>query len=304
MTMADTVQKTPTAYEMFCAGDQPDGSAQEERERRFFLSVRLPNGTFKTTNHRRLDDLNALVNEHLPAARPLRVMDVAVSSGVSTAEWLEALEGRGISCEMVAGDLSASAFVISAGWGLRVLTNGRGVPLQFDVRGRAVRVDAGLRQQLRYALPLLWLRIASRAFFALQRPGVDAPRSADVVRAGGMEGRPVKLLSRRLSARKNLQVVDDDILVDRHFEKEFDVLRAANILNLVYFSKETLAAMVVNLRRRLRPGGLLVICRTLEDGTNHGSVFELDAGARFTVLARLNKGSEIEELVLGLRGEI
>jgi hypothetical protein len=80
----------PTAFELFFAGgtDQPDERQLEEREDLFFHSIELRNGTRKTTRHRRLDDLNALVRKLLPTQRPLEIMDVAVSSGVSTAEWL------------------------------------------------------------------------------------------------------------------------------------------------------------------------------------------------------------------------
>jgi hypothetical protein len=47
----------------------------------------------------------------------------------------------------------------------------------------------------------------------------------------------------------------------------------------------------------LRPDGLLIVCRTVSDGTNHGTVFRSGNGS-FEVVARIGSGSEIEDLVV------
>jgi hypothetical protein len=67
----------------------------EDDEARFFSSLRLKNGAYKITRSHRLDDLNDLVNQLVPR-RHLKVMDVAVSSGTTTLEWIEALHKAGI----------------------------------------------------------------------------------------------------------------------------------------------------------------------------------------------------------------
>jgi hypothetical protein len=288
----------PTAYELFFSGRRFEPRERTELEKLFFSNVRLRNGTFKTTNHRRLDDLNELVNRHLPGARPLRIMDVAVSSGVSTAEWVESLDRLQTRYEMVAGDISVRALLISAGFGLRLLTDRSAFPLQYDLRGYAVRADAGKRQRLRHAAPLLWLSVARLlARRSLRR--IDSAQSpVHPARAFGLKVRQVRLLSEKLQSLDNVEVVEDDILVDSHFQNSLHIVRAANILNLVYFSKPTLAKMVTNLRARLKHGGMLVVCRTLDSGVNHGTIFKLADGGQFEVIARLNDGSEIESIVL------
>src|SRR5687768_11687066 len=101
--------RIPTANELYFSNTPADSAHLETLEKRFFQSVGLPNGTWKTTSYRRLDDLNALVQGFLPSDRPLDVMDVAVSSGVSTLEWLESMERAGIECRMTAGDAAADA---------------------------------------------------------------------------------------------------------------------------------------------------------------------------------------------------
>jgi hypothetical protein len=58
--------------------------------------------------------------------------------------------------------------------------------------------------------------------------------------------------------------------------------------------------MVRNLRARLLPGGLLVVCRTNEAGVNNATVFKLAGDGRLEPIARLNQGSEIADLVVRL----
>src|SRR5580704_1783814 len=65
----------------------------QKQEAAFFASLRLRNGTFKTTDHHRLDDLNMLVIGEWQKLdrKPRQIMDVGVSSGISSLEWADAL---------------------------------------------------------------------------------------------------------------------------------------------------------------------------------------------------------------------
>ncbi len=133
-------ERIPTANQMYF-GDLPDEPAHVEAlELVFFKSVGLPNGTWKTTSHRRLDDLNALVLQHLPERRPLDVMDVACSSAVSSVEWLESLQQAGVDCRMVAGDASVNAFVLSIGKNLHALVDRHGRTMQYEIGGIGLEV--------------------------------------------------------------------------------------------------------------------------------------------------------------------
>src|SRR5262245_21685758 len=82
----------PTARDLYFAARQLSPDQQENSERECFSALKLKNGTYKYTYSRRLEDLNDLVQPLLPSARPLQMMDVAVSSGVSTLEWMDSLE--------------------------------------------------------------------------------------------------------------------------------------------------------------------------------------------------------------------
>jgi len=300
MTMSIPV---PTAFELYFAARPaaPGGQELEELERLFFDSIALRNGTFKTTWHRRLEDLNALVQRLLPPQRPLEIMDVAVSSGVSTAEWLLSLERAGIDCHMLAGDAVVNAFLISVGR-LRALTDRTGHMMQLDIGGRAVRMPPPRRRdKLRY-LPLTLLMKCATRLFDLSASTHASARNAGQTRLG-VTCQPLALTSPSLARMSKLSAVEDDILLNTSYTRRFHVLRAANILNLAYFDSGTLERMLMNLRSRLVPGGLLIVCRTNEAGVNNASVFTLGEDGRFGLTARLNQGSEIADLVLRLPPE-
>ena len=289
-------ERMPTANQLYF-GELPEESAHVEAlEHVFFKSVLLPNGTRKTTSHRRLDDLNALVQQHLPSRRPLLMMDVACSSAISTVEWLETLHNAGVDCRITAGDALVNAFVLSVGRNLHALVDRHGHVMQYEIGGIGLEVPLRKRKIPRYGLQVLLLRSLARLL---------APTLSDPVRAArgakwGMRWRHLQLVSPSIRRRRHIDVVEDDILVNKGYVRCFDVVRAANILNLGYFDRPTLAAMLLNLRERLRNGGRLIVCRTSSDNVNHGTVFGLDEDRNLLVLARINDGSEIEPIALSL----
>jgi chemotaxis methyl-accepting protein methylase len=79
----------------------------------------------------------------------------------------------------------------------------------------------------------------------------------------------------------------------------FDVIRVANLVQRVYFDDDTLRKIVINLRDRLRDGGILIICRTTENGVNHATIFRR-TGDCFVFDASINDGAEVRDLVLAL----
>jgi hypothetical protein len=289
--------RPPTARRIFLSAAAGDESEQESLEREFFSSLRLRNGTYKFTYARRLDDVNELLLPLLPAARPLEVMDVAVSSGISTLEWVQRLEGAGVAHRMVAGDLTVNAFLVSRGRHLHALVDDTGYPLQYEIFARALPAPTGRRLRVRYFAPL-WLieRTLAARFARLRAECLQSP-AGQVAAAGGVTCRRITLVSPRLRPTDNLEVVEDDVLGGWR-GRRFHVLRAANILNRAYFAPELLTRALANLRARLLPGGLLVVCRTNEAGANHATVFRLQADRTLAVVARLGDGSEIEDLAL------
>lgn len=276
-----------TARSVLLGGDGPPGG-RDDLERAFFAGLRLPNGVFKTTWTQRLQDLNEALARHLPEGGSLELMDVAVSSGVSTAEWAESLSALGRDHHLVAGDLTMSADLVGLPGGVDVLLTRSGALLQVDVRGRRrLTTESTLARRLTRAVIGLWCRAL-----------VGSPRLA---RSSGASCVRVPLLSARVAARTDIEWIDDDILgrPDPGLAGRFHAVRAANILNLGYFPAPVLITGLRNLRTRLRPGGVLAVVRTDGDA-NHGSILRLDESGSFTVLDRVGDGSEVEGLALSL----
>jgi glycosyltransferase involved in cell wall biosynthesis len=280
--MDDDITRVPTANELYFSGLPAGVDEVEILERYFFANIRLKNGTFKRTYSHRLDDLNDLVLGFIPPDRPLKVMDVAVSSGISTLEWMNHLQQAGIEHHMTAGDIALKASLVSIGKNLRVLVDSTGYPLQFDIRGKSIPNPPGGTNLARYGLELL----AIKSVLALG------------VRGFGISDTPIDLVSPRLVRPSNLRLVEDDILRTTGFQKSFHVLRAANILNRYYFTDGQLVDILARLRSRLMPGGIFLVCRTNERRKNHGTIFVLNDAGRFEVLARIGDGSAIEDLVV------
>ncbi len=320
-------ERALTAYELYFGEPPADPERLRQREDAFFGGIWIRNGTSKLTYRGRFDDLDALVQPLLPAARPLDILDVAVSSGVSTAEWLQSLERAGIACRMVGGDAVIDAFLVSVGEAVRLLIDQTGFLMHLEIAGRTIRLPPPRRCGVRLHLHLLnALRAASapalravltrlrhrgasehsstsQRSFASQRlfTSQPSPRSRRRMR---LSCRALKLVSPSLATHGSIEWVEDDVLRDRRFPQRFHVVRAANLLNRRYFDEPTLERMLANLRERLRPLGLLVVCRTVpaENGErrNHATVFRLEPDGRFRAVGRLNEGSEIADLVLGL----
>jgi hypothetical protein len=249
--------------------------ASPEQERRFFSKLRLQNGTWKTTYRHRLDDLNDLVAGLLPEGRELELMDVAVSSGISTAEWSEQLKARGIPHRILAGDLLVGGRLTTfGGWFALVSDESGREPLLLEVGNLSLplrserRLVKGSRPLL---VPLLRLLAAARS-------------------------RPVFLVSAEARQAPAIEVVRDDVLEGGRFEARFDVLRAANLVQRSYFDEPTLKRLIANLRGRVREGGLLVLCQTLEE-ENAATVFRRQ-GDQLVPVAVLGAGIDVHDLAL------
>ncbi len=95
--------------------------------------VRLPNGTWRTTYPNRLDDINEWLLEYLTPTRCLQIMDVAISSGISTLEWGDQLSAHGVRHQIVAGDLITEGRVVGWAGRMSVMLDSRDNPLLLEL---------------------------------------------------------------------------------------------------------------------------------------------------------------------------
>jgi len=275
----------PTTTEVF-GQYQRSAREQQDLEMRFYAHVRLRNGTYKRTSQRRLDIVNDAVARHLPTNRPVQLLDVAISSGISTHEWMEHLTKCGVAFRMVATDILLNVLLVKVIPGVKALVDETGYPVHFDVLSVGL---SGSDPRFGHDLFLGILRLLHRVTF----------------RHASLSAERLSLVSALLRRWDNLTVLEDDLCapVAPEMRARFDLIRAANVLNPSYFPDDVLVRMVEGLRQRLVPGGLLVAGRTDEvSQENQFSVFALrDSG--FELIDRIAGGSEIESLILqGSRG--
>jgi hypothetical protein len=292
----------PTIKEIF--GTDPatrDAATQEDFERHFYSRLRLANGVYKTTHTRRFGDVNRLVNGLLPRGRRLEILDVGISSGISTLEWLDALREDGIDANVVGGDLDLTAYLISVGSWLDVLVDRNGYVLQMDLGPRSItnHLRHPLLRHVLLAAPM-WCLNTAFALFWTASPKLRrhvATNGGEVTLGSGIRCRPLSLLSPRLRGDAGIFVEDDIVVNTERYADRFDAIRAANVLNW-YLDAEMLVRMFETLRRRLRVGGLLVLCRTDLHERNRGTIFRMNERREFEVVSRVTGGSEIERFVL------
>jgi hypothetical protein len=262
------------------------GRSQLKDELAFWDRIRLPNKTWRTTTKGRFDDLNAQVAAEWRQSEfvPHRALDIAVSSGITSLEWLQAMEAEGFRPRMTATDIALDALLVEYRpfYRVLVLDTPEREPLQHDLFGVAVCPFL----QLSGTLPL---RVVAMAVHRAVRG--TSPASV----------KPVKLVSPE--AVRRIDFIEDD-LFDAGSKPRlgaFDVIRAANILNRNYFAETKLKEALLILRSLLAgEGSRLIVARTLTGGANHGTMFRLGAEGRLDPVMTIGEGSEIADLVTAM----
>lgn len=267
-----------------------EGSDRIEGE--YFSTLRLPGGVFKSTQAHRMDDALELLAKHLPSAlgRPLRTLDVACSSGVSTLELHSRLEGAGFECETVGTDLVLEVLLVEDETGAGLLLDASGHPLRVELPHASLPWPPP-----RFDLAFRPLRVARATRYVWGT--LAAARSALSGSTSGCRVTRVPLTTGAIDGVAGVSLEQESI--DRpRVEGRFDVVRAANILNRDYFAEPDLQRMLARLVERVADGGLLLVLRTgAADRVNRGTLLRRTSG-RPVVVERLNGGSEVESLAL------
>lgn len=272
--------------------ETPPEQLTPRMEEDFFTSLMTRNKTYKTTFHDRFADINLHLLEYLlhhgsPAPR---VLDVGVSSGISTVELYDDLRQGGLEVEILATDILVDAFLVRVFPECHALVDPGGFPLRLDLPHVTMK-------------PWVTRDDYYNGFFILRKfvNTLFTHRVHRILRnPGDARISEVKLVTPRVLAKAGITVCADDISrYNSAFEGRFDFIRVANVLNKGYFSPALLSTMIANIGRYLRkPYGSLFVVRTHEDRTNHGTLFRKGDNQHFEVVHRFGSGSEVEDLVL------
>src|SRR5579863_1685024 len=184
-------------------------------EREFYRSIQTSNGSKKSTGLQRLDAMNDLFFATLDRCRlvPQSVMDIGISSGVTTLEWLGEFDRRGFSVTMIATDLVMNVDLFAIGRHMRVLAERNGHLLRIEVFGRGIRTFLRRRDYLTGGI--VWRKVLC---YATRR----------LLRTASHEGTYL-LVSPALRGQDRIKLFDDDVLASNppEFAGCADVVRVA-----------------------------------------------------------------------------
>jgi len=258
----------------------------------FYRSIRTSNGSWKSTEHNRLDGMNDVffrsASHRLPP-RPV-VMDIGVSSGISTLEWLLDFERRAIPVDIIASDRTLVVYLADLGLGFRAMLERSGHILQVEAAKVGFRVWCAKRDYLSGSFVLRRaLDLFARA--RLSRAGLALPISAPSPILAG----PHVLICPQLRGRQNVVIEEDDILrppAPARF-RAADVIRLANIMQRTNFTDDQMRRVAENVQARCRgDGAFVVLCRN-RGRSLEGSILRASSSG-FVVQNRLGPGSEAE----------
>ena len=298
---------TVTATQMYSTSRFNRSIEKSERlEREFFSMIRSKGKINKTTWGGRLADVDESLESYLNENNlsPYQFLDVGVSSGISTWDWCRKLKRSNRSFKMVATDILLHAYLIPVYPYLRVLSDTFGTPLQYDFFGYGVRPGRPRPRDWVNGTVLISSFMKFIYHRYLHRVGLNSESGTPINFSSKIEKQPsvraIKLVSPRVLDSNEISLVEDDLLqpVPHEMKNQFNVIRAANILNYSYFKPDEL----LEISRRLKqcmvgPDSLLLVCRTKSDGSNHGTIFRLSSEAKLVPAKRVGGGSEIEAIV-------
>jgi len=255
-----------------------------------YFTMRTSNETFRTTFRDRFRDVDAAamrwIAELVADGRtdaPIRIQDRAVSSGLTSAEWAQSLYDRFPNVEFEASDLLTELREL-AGNGESWMLEPNGTLLQY-IRPPFV---VSMHHPESWRNPLLrWVAARAKKRFSAIRVSDYEMRRISCIHPEAQA-----LVRIRPGFRFEVRSIFD------RTPGACDVLRTMNILNRSYFSAEQLADAIDAIFDSLRPGGIWIVGRTMEDNFRNHATFFRRGESGWEVLERIGDGSEIEELAL------
>jgi hypothetical protein len=284
------------AYSLLDVGENPT----EEQIRVFEdigFTLRTSNGTFRTTFPNRFQDVDAAamrwMERFYAADSAIEIQDRAASHGLTSWEWAECIFRKFPRAGFEASDILAELIELSRG-GEAYILEPEGRPLQYVKPPFA----APLAHPESWRYPVnRWIAFRAGKRFAKLDLGQNWIETAQargwrIHRIPCVHPRARELARRNPNFQVRLRSVFDQT-------EACDVLRTMNIFNRSYFPAEDLARGAGAVFRSLRPGGIWIVGRTLEeDFSNHVSLLRRSERG-WELLERIGNGWEMEAALAG-----
>ncbi|HZW79989.1 MAG TPA: hypothetical protein VFF50_05935 [Candidatus Deferrimicrobiaceae bacterium] len=279
---------TTTSYGLLQIGENPT-TEEVSRFEDINLVVRTSNGTRRTTFRHRMLDVDAttleLLQKWYPQDAELLVQDRAASNCLTSAEWAQRLFQAFPRATFEASDRLLYLLRICLEGGKAYIIEPDGEPLQYLTPLFVLFLS--YREPYRYPLRSLMAARAKRSFRRLGLPQRNSTYRLEQISCIHPEAKSLCNKDSRFQ-----------ICIRSVFGRSpaVHVLRTMNILNKNYFRDEKLVEGANAAFQTLKPGGLWIVGRTLKNLTNHVTFFRRTEN-KWEVIARIGKGSEIEELI-------
>jgi hypothetical protein len=260
------------------------------------FTLRTSNGIFRTTFRHRFRDVDEaalrLMRSLYPVETELRVQDRAASHGLTSWEWAEQLLPLYPHAELEGSDVLLYLLKVSLPSGETYIVEPDGTPLQYIKPPFVVTLH--YRESWRYPVNRAIATRARRKFHQLPKGWMEQsdPAKYTVTRI------PFVHPEARLFSLRNPRFQFRSRSVFEITSAACHVLRTMNIFNKSYFSPEQLAEGVNAAFHSIKPGGIWIVGRTLEEDLSNHATFlrRLDNG--WEVLERVGSGSDIEDLAM------
>jgi hypothetical protein len=284
------------SYSLLDIGHDPT----EEQIRAFEdigFTLRTSNGTFRTTFRERFRDVDEIAMKWLGKFHPpdanIAVQDRAVSTGITSWEWAERVFRTYPAALFEASDLLVMFIEVSLPTGEIFIVEPNGRPLQYIKPPFVVSLQHPERR--RYPVNR-W--IAARARRRFDQLGFEQAWMTSA--PPGVRVRTIPYVHPYVLqfGRQHPQFQFRERSVFDRTPAACDALRTMNILNRSYFSEEQLRDGVRAVFESLRPGGIWIVGRTLEEDFSNHAAFLRRTENGWELLERIGQGSEIEELAL------
>ena len=279
-------------------------SPAELRVFQYLVSYLRVSGVYRTTFPGRFRDLDPVVNELLSQRygpdSELDVHDWAASDCLTSFEWAASLFARFPRATVTASDLMLFLVEATLPDGSVFILEPDGHAVQYVRRPFVVRLDRPDPALMIVNRFIGWRaerRLAARPL-SIPPEWLDSDAEEIVTGEATLRKLPLTHPQARLLAAN-----ESRFSIRRHsafepIERPAGVIRTMNIFNRAYFSPERLREGADAVWKSLEPGGTWIVGRTTErEGRNDATVFERGESG-FRVVARVGRGSEIEELVV------
>jgi hypothetical protein len=275
--------------------------------------LRLSSGVCRTTYRGRFELVDHIVNDVLDrffaTDAPLEIHDWAASDCLAASEWAQTLFQRFPRARFIASDLILELLHVQHSTRLGTesfIFEPGAIPLQYVRPPFVVALNRPRRSRLPINRAVQWWALrqvpaARRAalMFEEQRPLPGRMADTDWSVTTIPLVHPDALAFS--DANRNFKIVRHSVF--ESLPRSCDVIRTMNIFNRSYFDDRAITQGAQAVGNSLRVGGVWILGQTGASRarpTTRVTIFR-NTSDGFKLIERVGKGSEVEELVLGLR---